>query len=184
MGIFYRPRFFQKPIKWHASKYIINEKITAQQLRVVDDQGKQLDVLTRDKALKIAKEKEVDLILIATNANPPVAKLIELNKFLYKEEKRLKEAKKGSKKGQIKNLQLSLFVGPADFERFLLRGKEFLNEGNQLRINLLLRGREVSKKDLGMQLIKKYIATLGDLNISKEPRIEGRVISAVVSRKK
>ena len=85
MGIFYRPRFFQKPIKWHASKYIINEKITAQQLRVVDDQGKQLDVLTRDKALKIAKEKEVDLILIAPNANPPVAKLIELNKFLYKE---------------------------------------------------------------------------------------------------
>lgn len=184
MRTFYRPPSLQRTKKWQASKYIINERIIAPELRVVDDLSKQIGILTREKALKLAKEKDVDLILIAPDAKPPVAKLIELNKFLYKEEKRLKEAKKGSKRGHIKNLQLSLFIGPADFERFVSRGKEFLSEGNQLRINLLLRGREVSKKDLGMQLIKKYISTLGELNISKEPRIEGRVISAVVSRKK
>ena len=184
MRIFNRPSIFRRTQKYQASKYIINDRITVPKLRVVDDLSKQIGILTRDEALKMATEKEVDLILIAPNANPPVGKLIELNKFLYREEKKQREARKGAKKGQIKNLKLSLFIGPADFDRFVLKGKEFLNEGNQLRINVVLKGRELGKKDLGMQLAKRYIASLGELNISKEPRIEGRIISAVVSRKK
>jgi translation initiation factor IF-3 len=109
---------------------------------------------------------------------------MDLNKFLYREEKKLKESKKGARKGDVKDVQLSLFIGPADFERFIQRGKEFLDEGNQLRINILLRGREMGKRDLGIRRAYDYIKALGELNVSKEPKLEGRVIRAVVSRKK
>ena len=84
----------------------------------------------------------------------------------------------------VKDLKLSLFIGPADFDRIVKRGKEFLENGNQLRLNLTLRGREIVKKQMAFDLINKYIAQLGDMNVSKEPRLEGRVIRAVIASKK
>jgi len=164
--------------------YTINEDIKVPEVRLIDETEKQVGIVKRDEALEKAKEKELDLILIAPKAIPPVAKLMDINKFLYREEKKLKEAKKGSRKGEVKDVQLSLFIGQADLERFIQRGKEFLDDGNQLRINILLRGREMAKKELGMRRVYDYIKALGELNISKEPRLEGRVIRAVVSRKK
>ncbi len=164
--------------------YTINSSIVAKELRVVDKEGKQIGVLTREKALQVADEKESDLILIAPNASPPVAKIIDFKKFLYQEQKKQKEAKKGVKKSTTKDLKLSLFIAEADLNRLIERGKEFLNAGNQLRLNLTLKGREMGKKDIAMSLVYKFIHSLGDLNISKEPRIEGRVIRAVVAKKK
>jgi len=164
--------------------YTINENIRVPEVRLIDDEEKQVGVIKTEEAQKLAKEKELDLILIAPKAIPPVAKLMDINKFIYREEKKLREAKKGSRKGDVKDIQLSLFIGQADLERFVQRGKEFLDDGNQLRINILLRGREMAKKELGMRRAYDYIKALGELNISKEPRLEGRVIRAVVSRKK
>lgn len=153
-------------------------------MRVIDKEGKQIGILKKDEALKVAKEAEEDLILIAPNANPPVAKIMDFRKFLYQEGKKQKEAKKGIKKGIVKDIKLSLFIGPADLERMIKKAEDFLNEGNQVRINITMRGRELGKKDLGIELANKVIKSLGELNIAKEPRIEGRVIRAVVSRKK
>ncbi len=164
--------------------YLLNFRITAPELRVIDNEGKQIGVLTKDEALRKANEAGLDLVLIAEHANPPVAKIIDFKKFLYQEEKKQKEARKGIKKSVVKDLKLSLFIGPADLERLINKGKEFLKDGNQVRLNLTLRGREVVKKDMAFDLIRKFIVSLGDVNISKEPRIEGRVIRAVVSRKK
>lgn len=126
----------------------------------------------------------MDLVLIAPSAKPPVAKITDFKKFLYQEEKKLKEAKKGIKKSIVKDIKISLFIGPADLERMVEKGTEFLEEGNQVRLNLTLKGREIAKKDMAFDLIKKFIAQLGDVNISKEPRVEGRVVRAVISRKK
>ncbi len=154
------------------------------EVRLIDENVKQVGVVKTEEALKMAQEVELDLILIAPNAKPPVAKLMNINKFLYHEEKKLKEAKKGSRKGEVKDIQLSLFIGQADLERFIQRGKEFLDDGNQLRINIFLRGREMAKRGLGIKRANDYMKALGDLNVSKEPRLEGRVIRAVVSRKK
>jgi translation initiation factor IF-3 len=168
----------------HRKFYQLNFRIEAPELRVIDDQGKQVGVLPRQEAMRIAHEKDLDLVLIAVNAKPPVAKIIDFKKFLYQEEKKQKEARKGIKKSVVKDLKLSLFIGPADLERLEKKGKEFVEEGHQLRLNLTLRGREMSKKDMAFNLLKKFIATLGDVNVSKEPRIEGRVIRAVVARKK
>lgn len=154
------------------------------ELRVIDTEGGLVGVMSKENALKAASEKQLDLVLIAPKAQPPVAKIIDFKKFLYQEEKKAKEAKKGIKKSIVKDIKLSLFIGAADLERMAHKGKEFLEEGNQLRLNLTLKGREIAKRDMGIKLLNEVIATLGDVNVSKPPRLEGRVIRAVVARKK
>jgi len=175
--------FSRRPVS-HRKYYQLNYRIEAPTLRVIDDQSKQIGVITKQEALRIAQEKELDLVLIAPKANPPVAKIIDFKKFLYQEEKKQKEARKGIKKSITKDISLSLFIGKADLERLENKGKEFLDGGHQLRVNMMLRGREVVKKDMAFELIKKYIISLGEVNISKEPRLEGRIIRTVVARKK
>lgn len=173
-----------KPYRSSRKYYLLNNRIEVESLRVIDDLGKQVGVLSRYEALDLARSKELDLVLIAPNAKPPVAKIIDFKKFLYQEEKKLKEAKKGIKKSSVKDILISLFIAEADFERLANKGKDFLEDGNQLRVNLKLKGREIIKKDMAFDLIKKFITNLGEVNISKEPRLEGKVIRTVVARKK
>ncbi|MBI3620037.1 translation initiation factor IF-3 [Candidatus Roizmanbacteria bacterium] len=153
-------------------------------LRVIDHEAKQIGVLSKEEALRKAQEMSLDLVLIAPNAVPPVAKIIDFKKFLYQEEKRQKEAKKGVKKSIVKDIQISLFIAEADKERQAAKTRVFLADGNQVRLNLTLRGREMGKRQMAFDLMKKFIGELGEVNLSKEPRMEGRVIRAVVSRKK
>ncbi|MDH7476553.1 MAG: translation initiation factor IF-3 [Microgenomates group bacterium] len=162
----------------------MNHRIEAPTLRVVDEKGAQIGVMTKQEALNLASEKEVDLVLIAPKANPPVAKIIDFKKFLYQQEKKQKEARKGIKKGVVKDISFSLFIAQADLNRLINKAKEFLQEGNQVRLNLGLKGREISKKPMAFDLINKFISSLGEVNISKLPKLEGRVLRAVVARKK
>jgi len=141
-------------------------------------------VLTKQEALNLAQERSMDIVLIAEKAVPPVAKIIDFKKFLYQEEKKLKEARKGIKKSIVKDLKLSLFIGPADLDRMIKKAIDFLASGNQVRLNLMLKGREMGKKPMAFDLMKKCIGLMGDVNVSKEPKMEGRVIRAVVAKKK
>ena len=177
-------RIFHKKHEKNRRFFPLNENIFATTLRVIDSQNNQIGILTKEEALKKAYNEGVDLVLIAPNANPPVAKLIDFKKFLYQLEKKEKEAKKGVKKGVVKDIQLSLFIGAADLERLINKGKEFLEDGHQLRISLTLKGREIVKKQMAFDLINRFISQLGEINLSKPPRLEGRVIRTVLARKK
>ena len=174
-------RFFQRPKR---KFYFINFRIEAPTLRIIDSQGKQLGILSKQEALIKAQQLDEDLVLIAPRANPPVAKIIDFKKFLYQEKKKAQISKKGVKKSATKDISLSLFICPADFERLVNKGIGFIKAGNQLRLNLLLKGREIIKKDMAFSLLTKYISKLGEVNISKQPRQEGRVVRAVISKKK
>ena len=176
-------RSFNRP-KPNKPFYFLNHKIEFPQLRVIDEEGKQVGILSKYDALRKAQEKEIDLVLIAPKAIPPVAKIIDFKKFLYQEEKKLKEAKKGIKKSIVKDIKMSLFIAKADFERLINKAKDFLMDGNQVRINLIFHGREIGKKSMGFDLINRFIHSLGEINVSKEPRLMGRIISTVVSKKK
>jgi len=177
---FYRPKPKYQPRKY----YDINYRINAPTLRVINEKGEQIAVMTKEEALKKAQEQELDLVLIAPKAMPPVAKIIDFKKFLYQEEKKAKEAKKGIKKSTTKDISLSLFIAEGDLSRLENKTKEFLKEGHQVRINLTLKGREMGKKQMAFDLVNRFITSLGEVNISKPPRIEGRVIRSVVSKKK
>ena len=178
MRTFYRPRFQPRHF------YFTNYRIEAQSLRVIDEKGEQIGVLSKDEALRKAQDAGLDLVLIAPKAQPPVAKIIDFKKFLYQEEKKAKEAKKGIKKSTTKDISLSLFIAEGDLTRLENKAKEFLAEGHQVRINLTLRGREMGKKPMAFDLVNKFINSLGEINISKPPKIEGRVIRSVVAKKK
>ncbi|MGB9883335.1 MAG: translation initiation factor IF-3 [Microgenomates group bacterium] len=178
MGTFHK---FKQPLKKY---YEINYHINAPTLRVLNDKGEQIGILSKQEALNQAQTLGVDLVLIAPKANPPVAKLIDFNKFLYQEEKKEKEAKKGIKKSITKDINLGLFIAEGDLQRLENKAKEFLTEGHQVRINLTLKGREIAKKNMAFDLINKFISNLGEINISKPARLEGRVIRTVVAKKK
>ncbi len=164
--------------------YQINYQITAQTLRVLNDKGEQIGLLSKQEALNKAQTLGVDLVLIAPKANPPVAKLIEFSKFLYQEEKKEKEAKKGIKKSITKDINLGLFIAEADLIRLENKAKEFLADGNQVRVNLTLKGREIAKKNMAFELINKFLSHLGEINIAKPARLEGRVVRVVIAKKK
>jgi len=164
--------------------YTINQHITAPQLRVIDSEGKQIGLLSTQEAQDEARQRELDLILIAPTSSPPVAKIIDFKKFLYQEQKKQKEAKKGVKKSTVKDIKFSLFIAEADLKRLVNKGQGFLKDGNQVRLNLTLKGREMGKREMAIALVNKFIGMLGELNISKEPKLEGRVVRAVVAHKK
>lgn len=183
MRSFSRGRRFFRP-RPQRKFYFTNHRIEAPTLRVIDQEGKQIGVLSKFDALKQAQEKELDLVLIAPSAKPPVAKIIDFKKFLYQEEKKQKEARKGIKKSIVKDIKLSLFIAKADLDRLINKTKIFLDEGHQVRLNLTLKGRELGKVGMGFDLLNRVNTELGDVNISKPPRKEGRIISSVVARKK
>lgn len=164
--------------------YTINFRIEAPELRVIDAQGLQVGVLTKQDALQKAQSQALDLVLIAPHAKPPVAKIIDFRKFLYQESKKEKEAKKGVKRSTVKDVPISIFMGEADQNRLIEKTKEFLSEGNQVRINMKLVGRQMARIPMAIDHMRKFILALGDVNVSKEPRLEARVVRAVVARKK
>ncbi len=165
-------------------RYIKNQRIRGDEFRVLDEKGEQVGIMSRKEAFDYAKEKEVDLILVATQATPLVVKAIDFHKFLYQEEKKNKDSKKGQKKSGTKDVQLSLFMGEGDVKRFEKKAQEFLADGYQVRVRLPLKGRELGKKPMAFDKVKNFIASLGEVTIAVEPKMQGRVVVAVIVRKK
>jgi translation initiation factor IF-3 len=164
-------------------RYVTNERIQGDTFRLIDEKNEQIGVVTRAEALDYARNNEVDLILIAAHAQPQVVKAIDFHKFLYQEEKKNKESKKGQKKGGTKDVQLSLFIGEGDLERLRNKAHEFLTDGFQVRIKLLLRGRELGKIGMARELMIAFINSLEDATVAVEPKMQGKVFMAVVVRK-
>ncbi len=164
-------------------KYLINYQISAQELRVIDNEGKNLGIVSKEEALRKAQDLDLDLVLIAPQAKPPVAKIIDFKKFLYQENKKERKNKSGQK-GKTKDINLGLFIAENDLQRLIKKGQDFIKEGFQLRLNLTLKGREIIKKQRGFDIINRFISDLGQVKISKPPKLEGRVIRTVVVKSK
>lgn len=168
------------------SKYIpwkVNEEIKAESLRVVDAEGKQVGVISRAEALAKAKEDGLDLIEIAAMAKPPVAKIINLGKFLYAEEKRKKAEAKKTKASELKEIRLSPFIAENDYNTRLGRIKEFLGEKNKVKAVVVFKGRQLGSKPFGYQLLGRVVNDLGKetINIDMEPKFMGRHLIMIIS---
>lgn len=135
--------------------YRLNQYITADQVRVVDEKGKQIGVLPLTEALAKARQEGKDLVEVAAKAKPPVCKIINFKKFKYLETKKQQEEKKKNKKIEIKQIRLTPFMAENDFNFRLKRAKEFLNHGDWVKLTVFFRGRQITKKNFGYELIKK-----------------------------
>lgn len=160
----------------------INERIYAHELRVLDPEGKQIGILKKFDALAKAKELELDLVEVAPTAKPPVARIIDFKKFLYQEEKKKREEKRKSKKTETKQVRLGPFISENDLSVMERRVREFIKQGDKVRLIVRFRGRQITRQEFGFNVINKITTNLSDVSkIDREAHLEGRQLIAVIS---
>ena len=167
-----------------AQDHLLNEDIQAPEVRLISDTGEQLGLMSSEEALKIAVEKEMDLVMIAPGSKPPVCKIMDYGKYRFEQAKREKEAKKNQRVIEIKEIRMSPSIGDNDFNTKLRAGLKFLSEGNRLKVTIRFRGREMAHTNIGEQLLKDFAEKCSDLaNMDKNPKLEGRNMSMFLSPK-
>lgn len=163
--------------------YRINQYIQAQQVRVIDEAGKQIDVMPIFNAIQKARELGLDLVEIAPTAKPPVCKIIDFKKFKYLEDKKERGERKGQKKGgELKEVLFKPFISQNDSSYRIKRVKEFIEEGNKVKIRVKFSGRELGKKDFGYKLINQIADDLaGIATKDAETKFAGKEIFVIFS---
>lgn len=152
--------------------YNLNNRIRAPKLRVIDENGKNLDILTTAEALDLAREKELDLVEITNKTNPPVAKIMNFGQFLYEQKKKEQKAKTKTKKTGTKGIRLSLRISRHDKELRVNQAKKFLGQGNKIKIEMKLVGRERQHLDLARNIINEFIENLNENVVLDQPLIQ------------
>lgn len=149
---------------------------------MIDPKGNQLGILGKDEALKKAKELELDLIEIAPNVDPPVARIVNFQKFRYEENKKERGGKKGGE-GGLKELWLSPRIAEHDLKVRTDRAEEFLGEGHKVKLTVKFKGREMGHPELGHKVLQKALNVLGDkVAVEREPKFEGRRLSMIIGK--
>ena len=159
----------------------LNEQIRAPRLRVIDDDGKQLGILSRQEALDVARERELDLVEISPDADPPVARVVDWGKFNYQRTKQQQKNRRNAKSLDMKQIRFGLRIGAHDLGIKLDRAAKFLQVGHKVKITLVYRGREQAHREIGYQLAQRVISGFGDtIVVEQNPSLAGRQLSFVV----
>ena len=160
----------------------INEAIDFPEVRVISADGEPIGIMSSAEALKIAYARDLDLVLIAAQAKPPVCKVMDYGKFLFEKQKREKEARKKQQTIEVKEIQLSCRIDTHDYETKLNQSKKFLTAGNKVRVVLKFKGREMSHQSIGRELLERFQADIAEVGqCDKKPVLEGRSISMILS---
>lgn len=164
---------------------MINEDIREKELRVIDSNGDQLGIISSRQALEIAETKQLDLVMIAPQAKPPVCKIMDYGKFLYEEQKREKEARKKQKVINIKEIRISPTIEEHDLNVKAKNAEKFLKEGDKVKVTVRFRGREADYSHFGKQLLDKFFEKVKEEGlIEKEAKLEGRNMILIIAPKK
>ena len=154
-------------------------------MRVIGSDGEMIGVLSRDEALRMAEEEELDLVEIQPQADPPVCKIMDFGKFKFELQKKANEAKKTTKQVEIKEVKFRPVTDEGDYQIKLRKMREFLVEGDKIKVNIRFRGREMSHQELGREMAARIEADLGeDIIIESRPRLEGRQMVMMIAPKK
>lgn len=142
--------------------YKVNQYINHPEVRLLSEDGKQIGVMTINEARTRSYESGLDLVEINGSSKPPVVKLISFSKFKYQESKKTQAEKKGIKGGDIKEIQMSPFIGQSDYETRLKKTQKFLSTGNKVKLSIKFLGRQIQRKEFGYDLVNKYLSDLKD----------------------
>ncbi len=161
-----------------------NEEISAPRLRVIGADGAQLGVMSRLEALQKALESGLDLVEISPNAEPPVVKVMDYGKYLYKKDKEAAAARKKLKQIQTKEIKIRPNTGKGDYATKLRQLIGFLEDGDKIKVTLRFRGRELAHQELGLEMMNRVKADLTEFgNVVNEPRTEGKMMVMVMAPK-
>ena len=149
---------------------------------MIGAEGETLGIMRSEKALEIAYDQGMDLVMMSAQAVPPVCKVMDYGKFRFEREKREKEAKKKQQTVELKEIQLSPRIDTHDFETKARHAVKFLESGNKIRVVMRFRGREMSHMAIGREIIEKFAAACSEVgNVDKKPVLDGRLLSMVIS---
>ena len=165
--------------------YRINNSIQSPRMLVIGPDGANFGVISKEEALKLAQEKAMDLIEIASQANPPVAKILDFQKFKYEESKKEKLAKKHAREVELKEIWLSPRIAEHDLQTRLRRAEEFLADGDKILFRVKFKGREMAHLEFGYMLIEEIKKRLAEKAvIERDPKQEGRSITVIIGKAK
>ena len=162
----------------------INEEIRDRELRVIDADGEAIGIMSAAEALKIAEEKNLDLVKIAPQAKPPVCKIMDYGKYRFEQTKREKEARKNQRLIEIKEIRLSLNIDKHDFETKVNHAKRFLESGNKVKVSIRFRGREMAHPENGLVTMSNFSEACSEFSsIEKPAKLEGRSMQMFLAPK-
>lgn len=164
---------------------ILNEGIRLREVMVITDTGEQLGIMNTRTAVNLAYDKDLDLVLVAPGAKPPVAKFMDYNKYKYEQQRKLREARKNQKIVQLKEIRLSPKIDIGDFNTKLKNGRKFLVNGDKLKISIRFRGREMAYTNQGRQVMNNFASQCEDIaQIESRPKQDGRNMFMTLTPKK
>src|SRR3989339_798785 len=160
----------------------VNRQINSPTVRLISDDQEQVGIMGLDKALALAHEKNLDLIEVSPKANPPVCKIMDYGKYLYQLKKAEQKQKKGMKKTEIKGIRLSLRTDVGDLNIKINKAKQFLADGNIVKVQLMFKGREIIHSELGLAKIITFRDALKEVaKIDLEPKMQGHMMNMMLS---
>ncbi|MBE3091665.1 MAG: translation initiation factor IF-3 [Candidatus Atribacteria bacterium] len=166
------------------TKLRINEEIKAEKIRLIDFEGKQVGVVSKKEGLELAEKSNLDLVEVAPEAKPPVCRIIDYGKYKYLLDKKNKTGKKKQKSGGMKEIKMRPNIGEHDYNFKVKNLCKFLEEGNQVKITIMFKGREMNYVDLGRKLLERIIEDTNEIaKVLKEPKLEGRNMTLVLMPK-
>ena len=162
----------------------INDMIRVREVRLIDDEGNQKGIVPTLEALKMAKEKDLDLVEVSPNANPPVCKILDFGKYRFEQEKKLRESKKNQKVLKLKEIRMQPKIGSGDLDTKAQHVQEFLDEGSKVKVTIRFRGRELAHTELGYDVLQEVLKRLTSAYVvEKAPAMDGKTMSMTISAK-
>ncbi len=157
------------------TELMINEQIRDKEIRLVDENGEQLGIVSSKEAQKIADEKKLDLVKIAPTAKPPVCRIMDYGKYKFDQAKKEKEARKKQKTVDVKELRLSPSIDTHDIQVKIKKANEFLKDGDKVKVSIRFRGREIGHSKAGMTIMENFAKATEEFGvIDKQPKMEGK----------
>ncbi|AQW21950.1 translation initiation factor IF-3 [Lentilactobacillus curieae] len=163
---------------------MVNDGIRAREVRLIGANGDQLGVKSKDEALKLAEDAELDLVLVAPKAKPPVAKILDYGKYRFELQKKERESRKKQKVISVKEVRLSPTIDVNDFNTKLKNAKKFLAKGEKVRVSIRFKGRAITHKDIGREVLDRMAKETADVaNVEQKAKMDGRSMFLVLAPK-
>jgi len=164
---------------------LINDQIHFNEVQVISDSGEKLGTMSSNAAIEVAMQKDLDLVLVSPNANPPVCKIMNYGKYKFEQAKREKESKKKQKSLEVKELRVTPNTEEHDFNFKVKNARKFLESGSKVKITVRFRGRELNYVKLGEDILNRFIEELSDIATpEKKPLLEGKNMFIIFSLNK
>ncbi len=162
----------------------VNERIRIKEVRLIGENGEQIGIVPTEDAMRMAREKGLDLVEVAPKASPPVCRIMDFSKYKYEQEKKERLSRKKQKIVHIKEMRLKPNIEEHDYQTKLRHLKRFLSRGDKTKISLMFRGREMAHVDVGRNVMNRLMSDLSDIaNVEKAPSLEGRFMVMVMTPK-